>query len=475
MLKDIIQERLKKQRHYPARVKRTHFISEAVDNFNSFGKQKKNLSLTGRIMGLRAQGGLIFADILDESDKIQAVIKKDFVGNFNELKNNLDIGDFIEIGGKLFKTKKGEKSVEATRARMIAKSIRPLPSVWHGLKDVEERFRKRYLDFLLNPEIKGKLIQRSKIIEYLRNELYKNDFLEVETPMLQPIPGGATARPFITHHNALNVDFYLRIAPELYLKRLLVGGFEKIFEIGRNFRNEGVDRDHNPEFTMLELYQAYADYNDMMDLTENILREAAQKTLGKLKFEYQGKEIDFSKKFQRIKMVNAIKQYGKIDVEKEKDLKKYIKKYNLKLPNNAPKGVIINNIFEALVEDKLIQPTFIIDYPIEVSPLTKMHRKDKNYTERFELFINGTEMANAYSELNDPIDQKQRFEAKLQQRKTCDMEAHPMDEDFVKALEYGMPPTGGLGIGIDRLIILLTNSPSIRDVILFPTLKPKKD
>jgi len=253
MLKDIIQERLKKQRHYPARVKRTHFIGEAVDNFNSFGKQKKNLSLTGRIMGLRAQGGLIFADILDESDKIQAVIKKDFVGNFNELKNNLDIGDFIEIGGKLFKTKKGEKSVEATRARMIAKSIRPLPSVWHGLKDVEERFRKRYLDFLLNPEIKGKLIQRSKIIEYLRNELYKNDFLEVETPMLQPIPGGATARPFITHHNALNVDFYLRIAPELYLKRLLVGGFEKIFEIGRNFRNEGIDRDHNPEFTMLEL------------------------------------------------------------------------------------------------------------------------------------------------------------------------------------------------------------------------------
>ena len=259
MLEDIIQERLKKQRHYPARVKRTYDIGDAIKNFSTFAKQKKNLFLTGRIIGLRVQGGLMFADIQDESGKIQAVIKKDSVGNFNELKNNLDIGDFIEVGGIAFKTKRGEKSVGATRARMITKSLRPLPSVWHGLKDVEERFRKRYLDFLLNPEIKSKLIQRSKIIEYLRNELYKNDFLEVETPMLQPIPGGATARPFVTHHNALDVDFYLRIAPELYLKRMLIGGFEKIFEIGRNFRNEGIDRDHNPEFTMLELYWAYKD------------------------------------------------------------------------------------------------------------------------------------------------------------------------------------------------------------------------
>ncbi|MEK7590453.1 MAG: amino acid--tRNA ligase-related protein, partial [Patescibacteria group bacterium] len=298
MLEDIIQERLKKQRHYPARVKRTYDIGDAIKNFSTFAKQKKNLFLTGRIIGLRVQGGLMFADIQDESGKIQAVIKKDSVGNFNELKNNLDIGDFIEVGGIAFKTKRGEKSVGATRARMITKSLRPLPSVWHGLKDVEERFRKRYLDFLLNPEIKSKLIQRSKIIEYLRNELYKNDFLEVETPMLQPIPGGATARPFVTHHNALDVDFYLRIAPELYLKRMLIGGFEKIFEIGRNFRNEGIDRDHNPEFTMLELYWAYKDYNELMKFSQKLLK----------KF--------IPGKWQKITFTEIIKKHGGLDYKK---------------------------------------------------------------------------------------------------------------------------------------------------------------
>src|SRR3989344_4924713 len=307
MLEDIIQERLKKQRHYPARVKRTHFISEVIDNFSSLEKQKKNLSLTGRVIGLRVQGGLIFADILDESGKIQAVIKKDSVTNFNKLKNSLDIGDFIEVGGKLFKTTRGEKSIGATRARMIAKSIRPLPSVWHGLKDVEERFRKRYLDFLLNPEIKGKLIQRSKIIEYLRNELYKNDFLEVETPMLQPIPGGATARPFITHHNALNVDFYLRIAPQLYLKRLLVGGFEKIFEIGRNFRNEGIDRDHNPEFTMLELYWAYQDYEGLMRALKNWLIRLADE-LGRKEIQFNGQKINLNCEWETLTYEEAIRK-----------------------------------------------------------------------------------------------------------------------------------------------------------------------
>src|SRR3989344_6700502 len=390
MLEDIIQERLKKQRHYPARVKRTHFISEAVDNFNSFGKQKKNLSLTGRIMGLRAQGGLIFADILDESDKIQAVIKKDFVGNFNELKNNLDIGDFIEIGGKLFKTKKGEKSVEATRARMIAKSIRPLPSVWHGLKDVEERFRKRYLDFLLNPEIKGKLIQRSKIIEYLRNELYKNDFLEVETPMLQPIPGGATARPFITHHNALNVDFYLRIAPQLYLKRLLVGGFEKIFEIGRNFRNEGIDRDHNPEFTMLELYWAYQDWQGLMKFIEKILKKY------------------IPGKWQKLTFKEAIKKYAK------KDLK------NIAIGD-------LDEVFKSEVRPKLIKPTFVTHYPKSISPLAKSLEENPEFTERFQFIVDGMEVVNGFSELNNPLEQRERMEGQEKMYRAGDLEESRLD------------------------------------------------
>jgi len=438
MLKDIIQERLKKQRHYPARVKRTHFISEAVDNFNSFGKQKKNLSLTGRIMGLRAQGGLIFADILDESDKIQAVIKKDFVGNFNELKNNLDIGDFIEIGGKLFKTKKGEKSVEATRARMIAKSIRPLPSVWHGLKDVEERFRKRYLDFLLNPEIKGKLIQRSKIIEYLRNELYKNDFLEVETPMLQPIPGGATARPFITHHNALNVDFYLRIAPELYLKRLLVGGFEKIFEIGRNFRNEGIDRDHNPEFTMLELYWAYKDYNELMKFSQKLLK----------KF--------IPGKWQKITFAEIVKKISGLDYKKINPVK-------------------LDEIFKKEVRPKIIAPTFVMDYPESIMPLAKYKENDPSLTESFQLIVNGIEIVKGFSEMNDPVLQRQQMERQEAERQKGNEEKSRLDEDFLEALEHGMPPTAGMGIGIDRLVALATESPAIKEIIAFPTLKPKGD
>jgi len=427
-------------------------------------------------MTIRAMGKATFAHIQDQTGKVQIYLREDDLkkqyGNFTSL---IDIGDIIGIKGTVFRTKMGEITIHVDSYELLTKSLRPLPEKWHGIKDIELRYRQRYLDLISNEEVRNTFIKRSVMINAIQSFLSQHGFLEVTTPILQEIYGGAAAKPFTTFHNELKSTLYLRISPELYLKRLIIGGYEKVYEIGKSFRNESIDTMHNPEFTMLELYQAYADYNDMMGLTENILREAAQKTLGKLKFEYQGKEIDFSKKFQRIKMVDAIKQYGKIDVEKEKDLKKYIKKYNLKLPVNAPKGVIINELFEALVEDKLIQPTFIIDYPIEVSPLTKIHRKDKNYTERFELFINGTEMANAYSELNDPIDQKRRFEDQLQQRKTCDMEAHPMDEDFVKALEYGMPPTGGLGIGIDRLIILLTNSPSIRDVILFPSLKPKKD
>ena len=451
-------------------------ILEHFKNLKDQEKTKHKVSIAGRLMTIRVMGKAAFAHIQDQTGKIQIYLREDELKKqYDNFTNLIDIGDIIGIKGTIFRTKMGEITIHVDSYELLTKSLRPLPEKWHGIKDIEIKYRQRYLDLISNEEARNTFIKRSLMINAIHSFLSQHGFLEVTTPILQEIYGGAAAKPFTTFHNELKSTLYLRISPELYLKRLIIGGYEKVYEIGKSFRNESIDTMHNPEFTMLELYQAYADYNDMMDLTESILREAAQKTLGTLKFEYQGKQIDFSKKFQRIKMIDAIKQYGKIDVKKEKDLKKYIKKYNLKLLNTAPKGVIINDLFEALVEDKLIQPTFVIDYPIEVSPLTKIHRKDKDYTERFELFINGTEIANAYSELNDPIDQKQRFEAQLQQRKTCDMEAHPMDEDFVKALEYGMPPTGGLGIGIDRLIILLTNSPSIRDVILFPSLKPKKD
>ncbi len=484
---DLFNQRLKKLDEikklklnpYPYKYENKDNAKHILEHFKNLKEQEKTthkVSIAGRLMTIRAMGKATFAHLQDQTGKIQIYLREDDLKKqYNNFTNLIDMGDIIGVEGTIFRTKMGEITIHVDSYELLTKSLRPLPEKWHGIKDIELRYRQRYLDLITNEEVRNTFIKRSVMINAIHSFLSQHGFLEVTTPILQEIYGGAAAKPFTTFHNDLKSTLYLRISPELYLKRLIIGGYEKVYEIGKSFRNESIDTMHNPEFTMLELYQAYADYNDMMDLTENILREAAQKTLGTLKFEYQGKQIDFSKKFQRIKMVDAIKQYGKIDVEKEKDLKKYIKQYNLKLSNNAPKGVIINELFEALVEDKLIQPTFIIDYPIEVSPLTKIHRKDKNYTERFELFINGTEMANAYSELNDPIDQKQRFESQMEQRKTCDMEAHPMDEDFIKALEYGMPPTGGLGIGIDRLIILLTNSPSIRDVILFPTLKPKKD
>lgn len=437
MLEDIIQERLKKQRHYPARVKRTHNIGDVIKNFNAFAKQKKNLFLTGRILGLRVQGGLMFADIQDESGKIQTVIKKDSVNNFNDLKNNLDIGDFIEVSGNLFKTKRGEKSVGVARARMIAKSLRPLPSVWHGLKDVEERFRKRYLDFLLNPEIKNKLVQRSKIIEYLRSELYKNGFLEVETPMLQPIPGGATARPFVTHHNALDVDFYLRIAPELYLKRMMVGGFEKIFEIGKNFRNEGIDRDHNPEFTMLELYWTYQDYNDLMKFSQKLLK----------KF--------IPGKWQKITFAEIFKKHSGLDYKKIDSVK-------------------LDEIFKKEIRPKITTPTFVMDYPESVMPLAKYKENDPSLTESFQLIVNGVEIVKGFSEMNDPVLQRQQMERQEAERRKGNEEKSRLDEDFLEALEHGMPPTAGMGIGIDRLVALATDSHAIKEIIAFPTLKPKE-
>jgi lysyl-tRNA synthetase class 2 len=439
MLEDIIRERRKKYRpeSYPARVKRTYLIADVLKNFISLSKQKKSVGIAGRLMGLRVQGGLMFWDVQDAGGKIQAVVKKDNLKNFSDLKNTADIGDFAEVAGPLFKTQKGEKSVEAKNARIIAKSLRPLPSVWHGLKDVEERFRKRYLDILLNPEVKNNLITRSKIIEYLRNELVKEGFLEVETPMLQPIPGGAKARPFVTHHNALDVDFYLRVAPELYLKRLLVGGLEKVFEIGRNFRNEGIDRDHNPEFTMLELYWAYQDYRGLIEFIERLLKKW------------------LAGKWQTVTFAEIVKKLAK------KDWKK--------IP--APE---LDEVFKKIVRPKIIEPTFVIDYPETIMPLAKLKENDSALTESFQLIVNGTEIIKGFSELNNPIIQRKQMEAQEKEFRAGNAEASRLDEDFLEALEYGMPPAAGLGIGIDRLAALITKSHSVKEIIVFPTLRPKE-
>lgn len=459
MLEDIIKERRRKLKNliqvginpYPSKIKRTIFINEALKNFTNLSRSQKKIFIVGRVMALRDQGNLIFIDLKDgggltlsgAEGKIQGVLKKDNLKNFETLKQNLDIGDFLNIGGCLFETQKGEKSIEAKEVQVIVKSLRPLPTQWYGLKDVEERFRRRYLDIILNPEIKEKIIKRSELIKYLREKLWQEGFLEVETPMLQPLAGGATARPFITHHNALDTDFYLRIAPELYLKRLLVAGFEKIFEIGRNFRNEGIDADHNPEFTMLELYWAYQDYEDLMIFTEELLKKfisaSATAKAGQL---------------QKITFEEAIKKYA------QKDLKK-IKKDE------------IDEVFKKEVRPKITSPTFIIRYPKAISPLAKSCSDNPELTERFQLIVDGMEIVNGFSELNDPIDQRERMEEQEKKYRAGDEESSRLDEDFLEALEYGMPPAAGLGIGIDRLTALITKSHNIKEVIIFPTLKPK--
>ena len=445
MLDDIIQERRRKLNNfikegidlYPSKIKRTLTIAVALKNFTELSRASKNIFLVGRLMALRDQGNLIFLDLKDESGKIQVVFKKDSLKNYKILKQNLDSGDFLETGGLLFKTKKGEKSILAKTARIIVKSIMPLPVQWYGLKDVEERFRKRYLDIILNPEIKEKFIKRFEALVYLRAKLIEEGFLEVETPMLQAIPGGAKARPFITHHNAFDVDFYLRIAPELYLKRLLVAGFEKIFEIGRVFRNEGIDRDHNPEFTMLELYWAYQDWEGLMSFTEKLLK----KFLG-------------GKKWPRIGFSEAFKKYALIDI-------------------NKLKSDELDEIFKKQVRPKIIKPTFITHYPKAISPLAKSCADNPDLTERFQLIVDGTEIVNGFSELNNPIEQRNRMEEQEKMYRGGDIEASRLDEDFLEALEYGMPPAAGFGIGIDRLAAFITKSHNIKEVIIFPTLKPK--
>jgi len=453
----------------------TNYSDEIISYFEDF--EGKEISIAGRIMSKRVMGKASFCHIQDKDGKIQVYVKVDQVGQqaYDDFKK-LDIGDIIGIQGEVFKTHKGEVSIKASRVILLCKSIRPLPEKWHGLTDVEIRYRQRYLDLIVNPDIKKSFVNRSKIVSCIRRFLDNRGFLEVETPLLSTIAGGAAARPFITHHNTLDIDLYLRIAPELYLKRLIVGGIDKVYELGRVFRNEGISIKHNPEFSLLEIYEAYRDYHDMMDLTEELIRTVAKDVIGTTKFIYQDEEIDIGSKWERITMTDAIMKYCKIDFElisTDYEAREVANKAGILVEPNATWGTVVNAFFEEHVEKFLVQPTFIMDYPIEISPFTKRKPNSNRLTERFELFIMRREMANAYSELNDPIDQRERLIIQARQRENGNEEAEMMDEDFVNALEYGMPPTGGLGIGIDRLIMLLTNSYSIRDVILFPTMKPR--
>ena len=454
---------------------KTHHSNEIIENFDEL--EEKDVVIAGRIMTWRDMGKANFIDIQDRNGRIQAYVRMNDVGEevFKEFKT-WDIGDIVEIKGFVFKTRTGEVSVHAKEIRLLSKSLLPLPEKFHGLTDTDTRYRRRYLDMIMNPDVKDTFIKRSKIISSIRSYLDNLGFIEVETPILNTIPGGAAARPFITHHNTLDMDMYLRIATELYLKRLIVGGMERVYEIGRNFRNEGMDVRHNPEFTCIELYQAFTDYHGMMDIAEALIRNAANEVCDSLHIVFNGTEIDLESPFRRLTMVDAVKEFSGIDfasfmgdnekavaIAKEKDIEI--------APGKATWGDILNSFFEEFVEANLTQPTFIMDYPVEVSPLTKRKPDCPELTERFELFILGGEYGNAYSELNDPIDQMKRFEAQMKLREAGDDEANMIDNDFVMALEYGMPPTGGLGIGIDRLVMLLTDSYSIRDVLLFPTMK----
>lgn len=471
-------EKLKQEGKNPFEItkfNRTHTSKQIVDNYEEL--EGKDVTIAGRIMAKRIMGKASFVHIQDCDGKIQSYVSINDLGeeSYKDFKED-DIGDIIGITGFVFKTRTGEISIHAKELTLLSKSLRPLPEKYHGLKDTDLRYRQRYVDLIVNPEVKDTFLKRTEIIKEIRRILDEKNFLEVETPILNTIAGGASARPFITHHNTLDIDMYLRIANELYLKRLIVGGFDKVYEMGRMFRNEGMDIKHNPEFTNIELYAAFADYNDMMDITEEIVSKTAQKVLGTTKINYQGTDIDLTPNWKRITMIDAIKEQTGVDfntIETDKEALEVAKKLEVEIDAiKTTRGEIINQIFEDKVEETLIQPTFIYDYPVEVSPLTKRKPSDPRLTERFELFIGGREYANAYSELNDPIDQYERFLNQVRQREAGDDEANMMDEDFVAALEYGMPPTGGLGIGVDRLIMLLTDQASIRDILLFPTMKP---
>jgi lysyl-tRNA synthetase class 2 len=434
-----------------------------------------DFKIAGRMVSLRRFGKAAFAHLQDASGSLQVYFKKDILGADFALFEQLDLGDHVGVEGPLFFTKSHELTLQARRLTLLAKSLHPLPEKWHGLTDVETRYRMRYVDLIANPDVKQVFVQRSRILASLRRMLTERGFLEVETPMMHPIAGGAAARPFVTHHHTLDVDLYLRIAPELYLKRLIVGGFERVFEINRSFRNEGISTIHNPEFTMLEFYMAYADYQDLMTLTEEILCAVAQEAVGHLKIVYQNRPIDLSPPWRRLNYLESIAERHGVPLSSLSDLAQVsalAEKLGRPQKEGTPLHQIVNDIFEETVEPGLIDPTFICDYPTAISPLAKRQADRPEWTERFELYIAGREIANAFSELNDPFDQRSRFEAQVAQRAAGDVEAHQMDEDYLRALEYGMPPTGGCGIGIDRLVMLLTDQASIRDVILFPQMKP---
>ncbi len=444
------------------------------DNYDEY--EGKTVRVSGRIMTKRGHGKVNFMDLQDSAGRIQLFNRMNDIGedDYEEVKD-LDMGDIVGAEGEVFTTKTGEISIRTKKLTLLTKSLQILPEKWHGLKDPDLRYRQRYVDLIVNPEIKNVFVIRSKIITAIRKFLDNRGFLEVETPILNTIAGGANARPFITHHNTLDIDMYLRIANELYLKRLIVGGFDKVYEMGRMFRNEGMDHSHNPEYTAIELYQAYGDYEDMMDITENMVSTVAQEVLGTMKVEYQGIEIDFTPPWNRITMVDAIKKYADVDfndISTDEEARKIAKEKNVEVEEEFTRGHVIAEFFETFCEEHLIQPTFIIKHPVEVSPLAKRDPEDPRFTQRFEAFVNANELANAFSELNDAIDQKSRFEDQVKAREKGDEEAQMMDYDFINSLEVGLPPTGGLGIGVDRLIMLLTNQSSIRDVLLFPTMKP---
>ena len=453
---------------------RTHYTVEIEENFEVL--EETDVVVAGRLMSKRGMGKVMFCDLQDYKGRIQLFIKKDVLGEENYMTcKKLDVGDIVGAKGKVFKTQTGQISVRVEEYTLLSKSLQPLPEKFHGMTNTDLRYRQRYVDLIMNAEVKDTFVKRSKIIASIRRYLDGEGFLEVETPMLVANAGGAAARPFETHFNALDEDFKLRISLELYLKRLIVGGLERVYEIGRVFRNEGLDTRHNPEFTLMELYQAYTDYHGMMDLTENLYRHVAQEVLGTTKIVYNGIEMDLGKPFERITMVDAVKKYAGVDFNEIATLEEaraIAKEKHVEYEEHHQKGDILNLFFEDYVEEHLLQPTFVMDHPVEISPLTKRKPEDPNYVERFEFFMNGWEMANAYSELNDPIDQRERFKAQEALLALGDEEANTTDEDFMNALEIGMPPTGGIGFGIDRMCMLLTDSQAIRDVLLFPTMKP---
>ncbi|EPY11832.1 lysine--tRNA ligase [Paenibacillus alvei] len=469
---------------FGTKYERTATAKEVLDKYDGMEKDELQeagveVSLAGRIMAKRGMGKASFAHIQDLSGRIQIYVRQDTIDEKKfEAYSLLDLGDIIGVRGTVFKTKTGELSIKVLELEILSKSLLPLPEKYHGLKDVEMRYRQRYVDLIMNPDVQQTFVTRSRIIQSMRRYLDSHGYLEVETPTLHAIAGGAAARPFITHHNALDMTLYMRIAIELHLKRLIVGGLEKVYEIGRVYRNEGISTRHNPEFTMIELYEAYADYNDIMNLTENLVAHIAQEVLGTTKIQYQNHEVDLTPQWRRVSMVDAVKEVKGVDFSAQmtdEEAHRIAKEHNVKVEPHYTFGHILNAFFEEFVEETLIQPTFVTGHPVEISPLAKKNDKDPRFTDRFELFIVAREHANAFSELNDPIDQRQRFEAQLEEREHGNDEAHEMDDDFIRALEYGMPPTGGLGIGVDRLVMLLTNAPSIRDVLLFPHMRERSN